>query len=1056
MSSPRKRLACGPAAAVAGLTLALVALVAPPPAAGQAPPAPAKAPETVQLDSAALGGLQARAIGPAVMSGRIAAIDGAWNGNTLALYVGAAGGGVWKSEDGGVNFESVFDDYPQSIGAIAVDRADPQTVWVGTGESWTRNSVSAGHGVYKSTDGGYTWKVMGLENTERIARIQIHPSDPNTVWVCAPGHLWNDNEERGVFKTTDGGKTWTKVLYVDAKTGCSDLDVDPQDPDVLYAGMWQFRRTPDFFTSGGPGSGLYRSTDGGATWKEMTQGLPKGEKGRIAIAVAPSRPNRVYATVESKETGLYRSDDLGETWAKVNTSFTVSARPFYFSRLVVDPTDYKTVYKPGLTLGISTDQGESFTSILSGGFGGGSVHSDMHALWIDPKDPEHMVLGTDGGVYVSFDQGHTFRHVGSLPVSQFYRVSVDDDWPYHVYGGLQDNGSWMGPSQSPSGIQNRDWDNVGFGDGMCVFRDPADSGYVYSEYQGGEISRLDLKTGEVRDIKAYPAAGEAKYRFNWTTPLAFSPHEKGTIYMGAQKLLRSRDRGESWEEISPDLTTNNPKWQRQDESGGLTIDNSTAENYTTIYSISESPVEAGVIWVGTDDGNVQVTRDDGKSWEMVSTNIPNLPARGWISDVAASPSAKGAALVTVDAHRTGDMATYVYETTDYGKTWKSLATDELDGWAHVVLQDLVNPDLLFLGTERGLWLSLDHGGHWVRFEGGLPKMVAVRDLAIQPREGDLVIATHGRGLYILDDLTPLRNLTSKVLNEDVALLPSRPAAMVIEAPQQEFSGAGDFTGQNPPEAAEIAYYLKRRHLFGDLKVEIYGPDGKLIKSVPGGKRRGINRVSWPMRLPPPKVPPATNLVPAFEGPRVLEGTYTVKLIKGKKTLTGAVKLVPDPRSPHSAEDRKLQQQTALDLYHMLERMTYLVDSITDLRDQARARAGKLPDRSRTAKRLTAYADSLEQFRGTLVSTSEAGWLSGEEKLREKLGNLYGGVNSYTGRPTQSQLDRLGVLRDQLKKAFADFDALAGQRDGFNRSLEREKLEPLTLQTREAWEAKQPG
>ena len=1021
MSSPQKRFTRGPTAAVTGLALAALVALAPA-ASSQTPPKP---PETVQLDSAALGGLQARAIGPAVMSGRIAAIDGAWDGNTLALYVGAAGGGVWKSEDGGVNFESVFDDYPQSIGAIAVDRAHPQTVWVGTGESWTRNSVSVGHGVYKSTDGGYTWQAVGLEDTERIARIQIHPSDPNTVWVCAPGHLWNDNEERGVFKTTDGGKTWKKVLYVDAKTGCGDLDVDPQDPDILYAGMWQFRRTPDFFTSGGPGSGLYRSTDGGATWKEMTQGLPKGEKGRIALAVAPSRPNRVYATVESKETALYRSDDLGETWAKVNTSFTVSARPFYFSRLVVDPADYKTVYKPGLTLGISTDQGESFTSILSGGFGGGSVHSDMHALWIDPKDPEHMLLGTDGGVYVSFDQGHTFRHVGSLPVSQFYRVSVDDDWPYHVYGGLQDNGSWMGPSQSPSGIQNKDWENVGFGDGMCVFRDPADPGYVYSEYQGGEISRLDLETGEVRDIKAYPAAGEAKYRFNWTTPLAFSPHEKGTLYMGAQKLLRSRDRGESWEEISPDLTTNNPKWQRQAESGGLSIDNSTAENYTTIYSISESPVEAGVIWVGTDDGHVALTRDDGKSWTQVASAIPGFPARGWVSDVEASPSAKGAALVTVDAHRTGDMAPYVYETTDYGKTWKSLATDELDGWAHVVQQDLVNPDLLFLGTEHGLWISLDHGGHWVRFEGGLPKMVAVRDLAIQAREGDLVIATHGRGLYILDDLTPLRNLTSEVLNEDVALLPSRPAVMVIEAPQQEFSGAGDFTGQNPPEAAEIAYYLKRRHLFGDLKVEIYGADGELIKSIPGGKRRGINRVSWPMRLPPPKVPPATNLVPAFEGPRVLEGTYTVKLIKGKKTLTGSVELVPDPRSPHSAEDRKLQQKTALDLYHMLERMTYLVDSITDLRDQARARAAKLPDRSRTAKRLTAYADSLEQFRGTLVSTSEAGWLSGEERLREKLGNLYGGINSYTGRPTKSQLDRLGVLRDQLEKAFTDFDALAG-------------------------------
>ncbi|HUF79269.1 MAG TPA: glycosyl hydrolase, partial [Thermoanaerobaculia bacterium] len=936
--------------------------------------------------------------------------------------------------------------------AIEIDPSNPETVWVGTGESCTRNSVSIGRGIYKTTDGGAEWTLMGLGDSERIAAVRVHPRKSDTVWVCATGHLWDGNEQRGVFKTTDGGRTWRKVLFVDQDTGCADLDLDPQAPDVLYAGMWQFRRSPDFFASGGPGSGLYKSTDGGETWAELTQGLPAGEKGRIAVAVAPSRPSRVYATVESEDTALYRSDDLGTSWKRVNNSLNVTIRPFYFSHLVVDPTDHDTVYKPGLFLGISTDAGESFTSFLSGF--SGSVHVDHHALWINPADRKHLVLGTDGGAYISYDQGHTFRMVMALPVSQFYQVSVDDDWPYNVYGGLQDNGSWMGPSRSPGGIENRDWDNVGGGDGFHTVRDPGDPDYVYSEYQGGEIRRLHLPTGELRELKPYPAEGDPEYRFNWNTPIAFSPHRQGTIYLGAQRLLRSLDHGESWAEISPDLTTNNPEWQRQKESGGLTTDNSTAENHTTIYTISESPVEAGVIWVGTDDGNVQVTRDGGGSWTEVSEAIPGLPERRWISHLSASPHAAGTAFVTVDGHWTGDMTPYVFKTFDYGATWTPLATEVLEGWAHVVKQDPVNPDLVFLGTELGLWISLDGGGRWVRFEGGLPKMVSVQDLAIHPREGDLVIATHGRGIYILDDLTPLRNLTPEVLSQDAALLPSRPAVMVIPAPQQAFGGHENFVGRNPSEAAEIAYYLKRRHLFGDLKVEIYGADGELIKSVPGTKRRGINRVSWPMRLPPPKLPPATSLVPAFEGPRALEGAYTVKLVKGDQTLTGEVRLVPDPRSPHSEADRLLQQETALDLYRMLERLTYVSDALTDLMDQARDRAGKLPARDRARRAAEGYADALEAFRTSLVSTSEAGWLSGDEKLREELGNLYGGVNSYTGRPTRSQLDRLGVLAGRLEEAGRRFDELAGRRQEVDAALARAGQEPLVLLTYEAWQARQ--
>jgi photosystem II stability/assembly factor-like uncharacterized protein len=545
---------------------------------------------------------------------------------------------------------------------VGVDPTHPETVWVGTGESWVRNSVSIGRGVFKSTDGGDEWTLMGLGDTERIARIRIHPEDGETVWVCATGHLFDGNEQRGVFKTTDGGRTWKKVLYVDQDTGCADIDIDPQAPDIVYAAMWQIRRYPDRFVSGGPGSGLYKSTDGGETWNELTNGLPEGEMGRIAVAVAPSRTSRIYATVEADETALYRSDDLGSSWERVNDSNSVAARPFYFSHLVVDPKDHRTVYKPGQFLAISTDGGESFTSFLAGGLGG--VHSDHHALWIDPQDPKHLVLGTDGGVYVSLDQGHTFRMVASLPISQFYEVSVDMEWPYNVYGGLQDNGSWMGPSRSPSGIENRDWENVGFGDGFHTYRDPGDPDFVYSEYQGGQISRLHLPTGESREIKPFPAEGEPEYRFNWNTPVAFSPHPgengEGAVYLGAQRLLRSDDHGSSWRAISPDLTTDNPEWQRQEESGGLTVDNSTAENHNTIYTISESPVEEGVIWVGTDDGNIQVTRDGGESWTLVSEDLPGeLPERTWVSEVFASPHSAGTAFATVDGHYVGDMSTHV-------------------------------------------------------------------------------------------------------------------------------------------------------------------------------------------------------------------------------------------------------------------------------------------------------------------------------------------------------------------------------------------------------------
>ncbi len=1004
------------------------------------------------IDSNTFGGLEARAIGPAVMGGRIASIDAVAKA-PLTIYAGAAGGGVWRSTDGGLSFKSVFDGQSQSIGALAIDPNDEKTVWVGTGESWTRNSVSVGTGLYKTTDGGDSWKLVGLTDSERIARIQVDRKDGKTVFVCASGHLWNANEERGVYKTTDGGETWKRVLYVNADTGCSDLEMDPQDPQVLYAGMWQFRRYPDFFESGGAGSGLFKSSDGGETWQPLTNGLPAGKKGRIAVAVAPSRTSVVYALVEAEKTALYRSDDLGASFRQVNDSFNVQARPFYFARLVVDPQDFNRVYKPGLLFAMSTDGGKTFTSPLSGLQGNG-VHPDHHALWINPTNPLEMLLGNDGGLYQSYDRGVHWRFVRALPVSQFYHVSFDMDYPYNVYGGLQDNGSWMGPSRSADGIENRDWQNVGFGDGFYAFRDPADADYVYSEYQGGQVSRLRLSTGEARDIKPLPRAGEPDYRFNWNTPIHLSPNQRGTIYIGAQFLFRSQDQGGSWERISPDLTTNDPKGQRQKQSGGLSIDNTTAENYTTIFSISESPKNGAVIWVGTDDGNLQLTRDGGKSWTNVVASVPGLPARTWVSSVSASPHDEATAFATFDGHRTGDMKTYVYKTADFGRTWTSLASEELESYAHIVRQDLVKPELLFVGTEMGLFISVDGGQSWARFTGNLPK-VAVHDLAIHPREHDLILATHGRGLYVLDDITPLRQLSAEVVAADVTLLPAQPQVMPTGGGSQSFAGDDEFVGINPPEAAVITYYLKKRHLFGDLKVEVYDADGKLVSTFQGGKRKGLNRVLWPMRLKPPKLPAATSLAPAFIGPRVLEGTYTIKLIKGEQTYEQKIELVADPRSPHTAEDRRASQQLALRLYGMLEDLTYLVETATDVRDQARERAKGLPKNDRLAKTLTAYADSLETFRKGLVATSEAGWVSGEEQLREQIATVYGGVTSYEGRPTATQSERTEVLTGELDKARSRYQQLTGfDLQNLNAALTKRSQPPLAVKSREEWAAAQ--
>jgi hypothetical protein len=874
------------------------------------------------------------------------------------------------------------------------------------------------------------------------------------VFVCATGHLFDDHPDRGVYRTKDAGKSWEKVLFVAPDVGCGDLAMDPQDPAVLYAGMWQFRRLPWSFTSGGPRSGLYRSRDGGATWERLSKGLPAGDLGRIALAVSPARANLVFATVESKKTMLYRSEDRGETWTGLSDSSLVNVRPFYFSRLLADPKNADRVYKMGLNAAVSDDGGKTFSGLGGGSATGSSYHSDVHDAWIDPTNPERIIVGTDGGVYISYDRGNTFRFVGSLPVSQFYHVSHDMAWPYNVYGGLQDNSTWYGPSRAPGGIANKHWRSLTGGDGFWAFPDPNDPDIVYDEYQGGNLFRIRKSTLEAKDIKPSAKAGEPKYRFNWNTPIHMSPNAPGTIYYASQFLFRSRDRGESWERISPDLTTNDPAKQKQNESGGLTPDNSTAENHCTIVSIAESPKNKDVIWVGTDDGNVQVTRDGGKTWSNVAAKVPGLPAHTWVSGIEASRFGEGTAFVAFDGHMTGDSKPYVFKTADFGATWTALASADIRGYVHVVKEDLVNPGLLFAGTELGLWVSLDGGATWAQFTGGLPT-VAVRDMAIHPREHDLILATHGRGIYIIDDITPLRALTSDVLNRDVAFLPARPSPMLMPVSEFGFNGDAEFVGANPGDGAVISYYLKRRHMLGDLRIEVLDAQGQVLTAIPGGKRRGINRVEWSMRAKAPRAAPGAGLIPSLGsliGPRVAPGTYAVRMIKGTDTFSSTVTVVPEPGSRHTDADRALQRQTARHLYDMVEQLAFLVDAITAARDQARTAAAGLGEKDPLRARLSALADRLEQQRTALVSSQRGEGISGEEKLREEIGLLYGNVNEYEGRPTQSQLDRMNVLDGELGAAFGRFDGFM-EKDtrALNAQLAAKKLPGIPKLTREEWE-----
>lgn len=1009
------------------------------------------------IDSSAISGLGIRNIGSAQMSGRIAALAARHEKDgKVTIFVGAASGGVWKSLDGGTSFEPIFDKEPvQSIGAIALDPSHPDTLWVGTGESWTRNSVSVGDGIYKSTDGGENWTNVGLPNSERIARIIVSPKDGNIVYACVPGKLWSDSADRGLYRTTDGGAHWSQILKgPNLSTGCSSVSMDPTNPNVLFAGLWDFRRKGWTFRSGGDGpsapsgSALYRSIDGGTTWSPLTaathRGLPKGPWGRIEVTIAPSNAKTVYAFIENTRSALYASTDGGKTWDERDRSQRMVWRPFYFGRIVVDPTNDKRLFKMNLRMIVSDDGGKSFSDSAGGS------HGDWHDIWIDPIDPKHVVGGDDGGLWLSYDGGSKWWKAGNLPISQFYHVSVDDKDPYQVYGGLQDNSSWVGDSAYPGGVTNGRWENLYGGDGFWAFPDPKDPNFAYAEAQGGTIGRVNRTTLESHDIQPRAGLGE-KLRFNWNAPIALSHNEPGTIYLGAQFLFRSRDQGRSWDRISPDLTTNDPEKQKQEESGGITVDNSAAETHTTIYSISESPKDGKVIWVGTDDGNIQLTRDGGKSWNNVVANIAGLPQASWISWVEASRFDPATAYATIDRHTFGDLGTYLYRTTDYGKTWTPLVTPQTDGvrgYAHVVREDSVSRNLLFLGTEFGLWVSVDAGRSWAAFKPGNFPAVAVRDMVVANRDGDLVIASHGRGIWIVDDLTPLRAMSAGTLDSDVTLLPSRPVQQRIAANGGWAEGDASYAGDNPTDGAVISYYLRSRQVVGKLSLDILDAAGNVVDSIAPGKRKGLNRVAWSMRTKPPLVPPAAQIAgAATQGPRVLPGTYTVRLTKAGTSYTMPLVVGLDRRAAYTAADRKTQFDAATRVKDIFKRMTVLVGEIAALRSDAASTATKLAPTDALRPQLGRLADNADVLRKLLVATKEGGAITGEERLREQTADAYGAIVGSEGAPASYVIARVDVLDRELADVEKRFATLTtADVPALNEKLKAKSLPPLTVAT----------
>jgi photosystem II stability/assembly factor-like uncharacterized protein len=974
------------------------------------------------VNSATFGALEARQLGPGTMSGRITSIEGVHNDNGKTIYVGTAGGGIWKSTNAGASFKPIFDKYCQSIGAMAIDQKNPKLIYAGTGESNMRNSVSIGDGFYKSTDGGENWtRIGGLDSTEHISKVILDPVNSNLIYVAAPGALWGNSKHRGLYKSADGGKTFEKILFISDKAGCADVVLDPKDPNIVYATTWEFRRQPYSFNSGGDGSAMWKSLDGGKTWKELKSGLPPKPFGRIAMALSPSEPNKLLAIVESSNTGLYISSDGGENWKQQSSPLNVVARPFYFSTLVVDPFDSKRVYRPAYSFSFSDDGGYSFSQASGEG---ALPHADHHALWVNPKNTNHLYLGTDGGVYMSLDRGSTWTYLQNLPVGQFYHVAVDQRTPYRVYGGLQDNGSWTGPSSAPGGVKNSDWIDLYGGDGFWVTPDASDPDIVYAESQGGDVNRIDMRNLKSISVRPQASAGDDKLRWNWNTPIVTGTANKKNLYVGAQYLYRSTDQGRSWTKISGDLTTNDKLKQQQESSGGISADVTSAENHCTIFSIAESPLDENLVWVGTDDGNLQVTADGGKTWTNVSANYTaaGIPAQTWVSSIEPSRFDRNVVYASFDNHMYGDHKTYLAKSFDLGKTWTLFKSEEFTGFAHRIKEDLQSKDLLFAGTEMGLFGSIDGGANWFRMKNNIPWYSLVRDIQIHPVTHDLVIGTHGRGIMIVDDISAIRSLTKEVLEKDVHFFDLKPMTLTTGIfGNGGTSAQGAWVAPNAPAIPPVYYYLKDRIASGGVKLDIIDGEGKLVQSIPGTQRKGINKISWNLRGKGPKTAAGTKPdYGSFVAPQVLPGSYTMKLKVADKEYIQPLVVQHDPASLFTMEDRNLQYKAAMELFDLHERLAKDVDSINASLKMLKDAVAKEPN-AKKKKKIQEKHDKLDVLKAELVPVKQNSMFADETRLRDEITDVYRAVCSGETVPSNLQLERIQQLKarvDSAEKRFA--------------------------------------
>ncbi|UOY07094.1 hypothetical protein L0P88_00750 [Muricauda sp. SCSIO 64092] len=1036
--------------------------------------------------------MKPRNIGPAGMSGRVTAIDVQLS-NPDVMYVGTASGGLWKSTSGGIKWEPIFDkESTGSIGAVAIQQSNPSVIWVGTGEGNPRNSLNGGYGVYKSLDGGKSWKNMGLEKTRHVHRIIIDPTDPNTVYIGAIGSPWGIHPERGVFKTTDGGKTWEKILFVNNKTGVADMVMDPTNPNKLMVAMWEHKRDPWFFKSGGEGSGLYMTHDGGNNWKEITEedGFPEGDLGRIGIAIASNKPNVVYALVEAKKNALYKSVDGGFTWKKINDKNDIGNRPFYYSEIYVDPENENRVYSIFTYVNVSEDGGKNFKELMPAYGVSNGVHPDHHAWWIHPENGQFMIDGNDGGVNITKDGGKTWRFIGNLPVAQFYHISTDNEFPYNVYGGMQDNGSWRGPAYvwRAQGIRNSYWQEIAFGDGFDVVPDKDDSQFGYAMSQQGSVRRYDWKTGNNYTVRPTPPDAKTKLRFNWNAGIGQDPFDNSTVYFGSQFVHKSTDKGLTWKVISPDLTTNDPEKQKQSESGGLTMDATGAENHCSILVIEPSPVEKDMLWVGTDDGRVHYTQNGGSTWTEVTSNIKGLPKGSWIPQIKASQNHKGEALLIANDYRRFNYTPYAYRTQDYGKTWTRIVDEnDVQSYTLSIIEDPENPNLVFLGTDDGLYVSLNAGNTWKKWTEGFPT-VSTKDLAIHPREQDLVIGTFGRAAWVLDDIRPLRELAKdkSALRQEVALFKSPDAYLAAyqQGTGSRFGGDALYNAENRKRGAMITYFIKegkkdlnkeeekkdkektgtpekedKKELTGvrkkdSIQFNFYDGD-RLIRTLKykTPEKKGFHRIYWGLDEKGPDRPARKVSKQKKEpsGATVKPGTYKVTVTFGEAMDSTMVTVKTDPRLDMTTDNINAIHATRKQLEHFTQTAADAVKQLVESKDLANKFQKEMKDLDKDA-----YKDQIKASKDIVkqIDSVVALYIGKEDKrqgitrnpeitVMQRIGVATRYVASRKTGITKTERELISYAKEELKMALDKTNAFFTEKwKPYRQSIEGLDLSPF--------------